>query len=99
MKVANFITHTLLFLAAWFGLSVASWDASQGLVTSTLMPWILPTITNIQSQETVAFALAASLSMIGSCLAALLALVLLLAGEALFYRLRQKALSKDSSQS
>jgi hypothetical protein len=86
MKVGNFITHTLIFLAAWFSLAVWSWGSAQALSQTQLMPWVLPTVSLLPS--TVSFAIGAAVAILGSCLAALVLLVVLLALEAIWHFLR-----------
>ena len=94
MKVANFITHTLLFLAAWLGLSIGSWGAAHQLALSTLMPWILPTLPNLSSSTLItpaglAYTAGAMISIGGALLLAMFLLVVLIALEGIVHYLRR----------
>ncbi|MBS2010423.1 MAG: hypothetical protein JST01_25460 [Cyanobacteria bacterium SZAS TMP-1] len=86
MKVGNFIIHTLIFLAAWCVLAAGSWGFAQAFSMSTLMPWFLPL--GSLSPATMAFALGAAVAVLGSFMAALVLLVVLIALEALWHYCR-----------
>jgi hypothetical protein len=84
MKVGNFITHTLIFLIAWIGLAFGSWGSAQVLSDSLLAPWVLSIVSF--SPSTTAFAMGAAVAILGSCLAAVVLLVVLIALEAIVHR-------------
>ena len=86
MKVANFITHTLIFLTAWLGLAVWSWGAAQLLSNTLLMPWVLPVVSLMPAA--VALAIGATVAILGSFMAAMVLLVVLLALEAIVHFLQ-----------
>jgi hypothetical protein len=96
LKVANFLIHTLIFLAAWLGLAVWGWGFAQALSTNVLMPWVLPIVSF--SPPTVALAMAGAVAILGSFLAAMVSLVVLLALEAIghFLHRQSKRLSAAS---
>jgi hypothetical protein len=87
MKVANFITHTLIFLTAWLGLAIWSWGPAQVLSNTVLTPWVFPIVSLMPA--TVAFSIGASVAILGSCLAAVVLLVVLLALEAIVHYLHR----------
>ena len=88
MKVGSFVTHSLIFLTAWIGLTVWGWGFAQACSSAQLMPWVLPLVSF--SPTSTAFVLGAAVAILGALLAAMVLLVVLLALQAFWHFIQSR---------
>ena len=95
MKVGSFVTHSLIFLAAWIGLAAWGWGFAQVWSATALMPWVLPLVS--YSPTATAFVLGSAVAVLGALLAAVVLLVVLFALQAIWHFVKTRSIPPSAT--